>query len=157
MKIPGLKRMPTHWPSAGQSTGVAAVSGPRSVRKLFPLSRVKTISKLLAATERNPTVGMAAPHLFNKPMIGGSVLRVKELALILRPFVQTLPSGHLQHLPSHILRVYQSRFWFRPSEVLRCRTQAGTHVYETDPGLSAIREVSGRSPADGCGPACSLD
>ena len=53
MKVPTLKRMQTHSPSAGQSIVVAVVSGPRRVKKLFPRNRVIAISKLFAATERN--------------------------------------------------------------------------------------------------------
>src|SRR5207245_10651607 len=84
------------------------------------------------------------PYLFNERMIGSSVLQVKELALILGPFVQTLPCRHLQPLPPRTFsRVYQSRLWFRPSEVLRCRTQTGAILYETDPGSAAC---SKRSP-----------
>ena len=52
MNVPSLKRMPSHSPSAGQSAGVAFVSGPRSVRKVLPLCLVTAISKWLAATER---------------------------------------------------------------------------------------------------------
>jgi hypothetical protein len=52
MKVPTLKRMPTHSPSAGQSSVVAVVSGPRSVKELFPPNRVMAISTLFAATER---------------------------------------------------------------------------------------------------------
>ena len=33
MKVPSLKRMPSHSPSAGQSAAVAFVSGPRSGEK----------------------------------------------------------------------------------------------------------------------------
>jgi hypothetical protein len=53
MNVPSLKRMQNHSPSAGQSRLVAFVSGPRNVRKVFPLRRVTAISKWLAATERN--------------------------------------------------------------------------------------------------------
>jgi len=52
MKVPSLKRIPSHSPSAGQSSVVALVSGPRSVMKVLPLSRVRAISKWQAATER---------------------------------------------------------------------------------------------------------
>src|ERR1700731_435121 len=37
--------------------------------------------------KRIPTVGLAAPYLFNEQMIGGPVLQVKELALTLQSFV----------------------------------------------------------------------
>jgi hypothetical protein len=53
MKVPSLKRMQSHSPSAGQSRVVAIVSGPRNVRNVLPLYRVTAISKWLAATERN--------------------------------------------------------------------------------------------------------
>jgi hypothetical protein len=43
----------SHSPSAAQSRLVAFVSGPRSVRKVFPLHRVTAISKCAAAMERN--------------------------------------------------------------------------------------------------------
>jgi hypothetical protein len=52
MKVPTLKRIQTHSPSAGQSIVVALVSGPRSVKKHFPPNRVMATSKLFAATER---------------------------------------------------------------------------------------------------------
>src|SRR5229473_2187095 len=85
---------------------------------------------------------MAAPHLFDERMIGGSVLQVKELALTSHHFVQTLPCGHLQPLPLACSpECTNSRFWFRSSEVLRCITQAGS-LYETDPGWSANRKLS---------------
>jgi hypothetical protein len=51
MKVPNLKRMPSHSPSPGQSMFVALVSGPRSVMKTLPLSRVTAISKWHAAIE----------------------------------------------------------------------------------------------------------
>jgi hypothetical protein len=53
MKVPNLKRMHSHSPSSGQSRVLAFISGPRKVRKVLPLKRVKAISKLLAATEMN--------------------------------------------------------------------------------------------------------
>src|SRR6476661_5768285 len=53
MNVPSLKRIPSHSPSAGQSAGVAFVSGPRTVRNDLPLCRVTAISKVLAATDRN--------------------------------------------------------------------------------------------------------
>src|SRR6266567_1009988 len=138
MKIPGLKRMPTHRPSAGQSTGVTVVSGPRSVRKLFPLSRVRTISNYWPQPrETCPHGRYGSAILFNEQMIRGSVRQVKELALTLHLFVQSLPRGHLQPPSRLFSRVYQSRFCFRPSEVLRCSMQAGTRLYETAPGWSA--------------------
>jgi hypothetical protein len=60
------------------------------------------------------TVVMATPYFFNERMIGISVLQVKELTLMLHPFVQTLPCGHLQPSPLRMFsRVYQSRFGFR--------------------------------------------
>ena len=45
MNVPSLKRMPSHFPSAGHAAGVAVVSGPRKVTNVRPLSRVTAISK----------------------------------------------------------------------------------------------------------------
>ena len=57
LRRPGFKRMPSHFPSAGQSpSGVALVSGPRTVRVIRPLSLVTTSSQRLSAIERNGSV-----------------------------------------------------------------------------------------------------
>src|SRR5438128_2180014 len=45
--------MPSHAPSAEQSSGVAFVSGPRTVSSVLPFCLVTTISQWLAATEIN--------------------------------------------------------------------------------------------------------
>src|SRR4051812_43539884 len=45
--------MPSHAPSAEQWSGVACVSGPRTVRNVWLFCLVTTISQWLAATERN--------------------------------------------------------------------------------------------------------
>ena len=72
MKVPGLKRIPTHWPSAGQSTTVAAVSGPRSVRKPFPPNCVIAISKLLD--------GISAFRTLQAKAGSGTIFKVESIA-----------------------------------------------------------------------------
>ena len=99
MKVPGLKRILTHWPSAGQSTTVAAVSGPRSVRKLFPPNRVIAISKLLVSCDRGETVrtiAVAAPNPFNKRLTGGPFFEMDELA---RSGTDSWPDCPTRHSP----------------------------------------------------------
>jgi hypothetical protein len=43
--VPGLNRIANHSPFAGQRTGLALVSGPRSVTVRAPFKRVNTISQ----------------------------------------------------------------------------------------------------------------
>jgi hypothetical protein len=54
--------MPSHSPSSGQSTGVALVSGPRTVRLILPCSLVTTSSERLSAIERK----VLAPSLWQR-------------------------------------------------------------------------------------------
>ncbi len=51
MNVPSLKRMANHSPSAGQSAGVARISGPRTVSAALPSCRVTTISQWHAAID----------------------------------------------------------------------------------------------------------
>ena len=51
--VPGLKRIANHSPFAGQCTGRALVSGPRSVTLTAPFKRVKTSSQCGEATDEN--------------------------------------------------------------------------------------------------------
>src|SRR5258708_19510225 len=61
--VPSFKRMPSHSPSPGQSpSGVALVSGPRTVMVTLPWSLVTTSSQRLAAMERKG----AAPSLWQR-------------------------------------------------------------------------------------------
>src|SRR5262249_6068077 len=79
MKVPSLNRMPTQSPPAGHSAGVAFVSGPRTVRKVFPSSRVTAISKWLAATERkSPAAPLSLRH--TRSTNGESDCRAKNLS-----------------------------------------------------------------------------
>ena len=87
MNVPSLKRMPSHSPPAGQSAGVAFVSGPRTVRKVRPSCRVTAISTWLAATDRNtPAAWLWLRHTrsTNGESEGLSV-KVRNIAVTERP------------------------------------------------------------------------
>src|SRR5437868_13309834 len=61
--VPSFKRMPSHSPSPGQSpSGVALVSGPRTVMVTLPPSLLTTSSQRLAAMERKGV----APSLWQR-------------------------------------------------------------------------------------------
>src|ERR1044071_3682181 len=75
--------MPSHSPSAEQWSGVALVSGPRTVRNVLPFCLVTTISQWLAATERNePARSLCARQtLSTKGESDGLSSKVKSMHL----------------------------------------------------------------------------
>src|SRR3954464_12691417 len=75
--------MPSHSPSAEQWSGVALVSGPRTVRNVLPFCLVTTISQWLAATERNePACSLCARQIRStNGESGGLSSKVKSIYL----------------------------------------------------------------------------
>jgi len=137
--IANLKRTATHAPSAGQSRGVAAVSGPRRVRKFFPPSRVTTISKLFAATERK----VSARSLWQRQTFStkgwSDPLTSKRMKSFFAPFAwfelvpipfPTCPGK------AGIRTVYQPECWLRRAGAAAARAELATASFSIRLGFS---------------------
>jgi len=68
-------------------------------------------------------------------MIGGSVLQIKEFALILHRFFWTLLCGHSQPLSLACSPKCTSRDSGSPVRDTWCRTRAATHLNDQRPSL----------------------